>query len=130
MAQLPSLRSGGGESKEMGAPGSDSASAADEKAGKTRKVLIEKLALAQEVQRLVMGKRIRPLLITEVREKGDGIFCGFAGFVPVSRGRERGEGQCVYNGPPGTISSKAGRIPLATVASFLKQGMYVRALVW
>ena len=71
MAQLPSLRSsgggsgsgGGGESKEVGAA---PASASDEKAGKTRKALIEKLALAQEVQRLVMGKRIRPLLITEV----------------------------------------------------------------
>ena len=60
------LRGGGGgigEAKEAGAL----ASAAEEKARKTRKALIEKLALAQEVQRLVMGKRIRPLLITEVR---------------------------------------------------------------
>ncbi|CAN0569093.1 unnamed protein product, partial [Ectocarpus sp. 12 AP-2014] len=39
----------------------------DAKAAKTRKALIEKLALAQEVQRLVVGKRVRPLLVTEVR---------------------------------------------------------------
>lgn len=75
MAQIPSLRGGtadggvsagvggDGESKAAGAP---AGSAGDEKAAKMRKALIEKLALAQEVQRLVMGKRIRPLLITEV----------------------------------------------------------------
>lgn len=61
VAQLPTLRR---------APPTADGSAnpvLDEKTAKTRKALIEKLALAQEVQRLVMEKRIRPLLVTEVR---------------------------------------------------------------
>ncbi|CBN77048.2 conserved unknown protein (Partial), partial [Ectocarpus siliculosus] len=68
VAQLPSLRAGvpgeggGVESKSK----EDTGPPVDAKTAKTRKALIEKLALAQEVQRLVMGKRIRPLLVTEV----------------------------------------------------------------
>ena len=83
MAELPSLR--GPPTRPPGAAGGANAPPPqlDEKTAKTRKALIEKLALAQEVQRLVLEKRIRPLLITEVSATTRTKITAFFPFRPV-----------------------------------------------
>eukprot|EP00904_Undaria_pinnatifida_P006807 jgi/Undpi1/3256/HiC_scaffold_15.g06630.m1 len=95
VAELPSLR--GPPTRPPGAAGGANAPPPqlDEKTAKTRKALIEKLALAQEVQRLVLEKRIRPLLITElssnneVRVTLDAPLVGFAIPPPGGDARQR-----------------------------------------